>query len=365
MAPPRGILVTGATGFLGQYVVRELVAKDWKVCGSGGAEKECAAFRTHPPTPRPQPTPSSSPQPVALVTPSSAPAAACLGIPLAVGDLVTGAGLAAAVEAAAREGGGLAAIINAAATSSPRVCEADPDAAKAANVPSRLIAALAAWWEAAGGGEGEGAPITPLFVQISTDQVYGGAAPPGGWPEDAPLAPVNAYGRTKVEAEAAIASAWPRAVALRCSVMVGAVTPLPHPVAGTRFLQFVDGVVGGGGDTGATFYEDEWRCFVAVGDVARIAVGEIAAAAAADAPARPPIINVGGPERMSRLAFARLVARVRGVPTTAVAAARAADAPPHGVASPADIAMDTSLAQRLGYRLTPMEDVVAACQPGE
>ena len=276
-----------------------------------------------------------------------------------MGDLVTG--VAAALEAAAAAGDGLAAIINAAAISSPRVCEADPVVATAVNVPTQLIAALAAWWEAGGGGRKEGAPTPPRFIQISTDQVYGGRAPPGGWHEDAPVAPVNAYGRSKVEAEAAVAAGWPRHVSLRCSVMVGAVAPLPLPIAGTRFLQLVDGVVCGG-DAGATFYEDEWRCFVAVGDVASIAVGEITAA---DPASRPAIINVGGPQRLSRLDFARLVARVRGAPAAAVTSARAADAPPRGVASPPDIAMDTSLVQRLGYRLTAMEDVVAACQPGE
>lgn len=68
-APPRGVLGTGATGFLGQYVLRELVAKDWKVCGLGGAEERMRGLRTRPdpdqPTPsRPHsPSPSSPPPP--------------------------------------------------------------------------------------------------------------------------------------------------------------------------------------------------------------------------------------------------------------------------------------------------------------
>lgn len=283
-------------------------------------------------------------------------------MPLAVGDLASGDGLTAALAAAAAAGGGLAAIINAAAISSPAVCARDPAAATAINVPTKLVAALQEWWAEAGGG---GTP--PVLIQISTDQTYGGDAPVGGWPEDAPLAPVNEYGRSKVEAERVVAEGWPNAVSLRCSVMIGATAPLAVPVAGTRFLQFVDGAIAQGTEEkNATFFEDEWRNFVAVEDVAAVVVGEVNARApgAASGCARPPVLNVGGPARLSRLDFARLVARVRGAPENAVRGARAADGPPRAVVSPPDIAMNVTRVQALGYKLTTMQDAVAACAPG-
>lgn len=58
------------------------------------------------------------------------------------------------------------------------------------------------------------------FIHISTDYVFGAAAG-GPWPEDAPHAPVNAYGRMKAEGEARVLDAFPGACVVRVAWLFG------------------------------------------------------------------------------------------------------------------------------------------------
>jgi dTDP-4-dehydrorhamnose reductase len=274
-------------------------------------------------------------------------------------DLATGAGLDAAFAAI---GGPPAGIINAAALSSPAACEADPGAAAALNVPTRLLGAL--------GRACRGGAPPPPFVQLSTDQVYSGEGTPGGgWSEAAgTVAPLNAYARTKAAAEAAIRSAWPaNHLILRCSVMVGALPPA-WPLAPGRvpFLQFAAAAVkdagAAAGGTSATFYSDEWRSFVGVRDVARVCVAAIKARPpGTDVSSLPSTVNMGGPARLSRAGLARAVARGLGLPPSVVREAPgAAHSAAARVPSPADIGMDvTVLREGLGFEPRSVEEVIA------
>ena len=89
------------------------------------------------------------------------------------------------------------AVINTAAASVPAWCEQHQDAAIAINVPTQLLTTL----QRRGG--------SALLIHISTDQVYSGNDPPqGGWRETDEPAPINAYGRTKLEAEQAVKVGW-------------------------------------------------------------------------------------------------------------------------------------------------------------
>ena len=71
-----------------------------------------------------------------------------------------------------------------------------------------------------GRGAGEAAQaahaIGARFVHVSTDYVFGGA-PGGPFAEDAPPAPVNAYGRTKLAGERAVLEACPSACVVRAA----------------------------------------------------------------------------------------------------------------------------------------------------
>lgn len=122
-----------------------------------------------------------------------------------------------------------AAVILCAAERRPDVCERDPAAARAINVtaPAR-IGALAARYSA-------------WTLGISTDYVFDGKAAP--YSEDATPNPLNIYGRTKLEGEAALLAASPLSCVLRLPLLFGpiadwsesAVTSLvPAVVASSR-----------------------------------------------------------------------------------------------------------------------------------
>lgn len=93
-------------------------------------------------------------------------------------------------------------IVNAAAYTAVDKAESEPEIATAINGAAAGAIARAA--------ASRGAPV----IQLSTDYVFDGAlARP--YREDDPLAPINAYGRSKLAGEFAVAAANPRYVVLR------------------------------------------------------------------------------------------------------------------------------------------------------
>lgn len=103
---------------------------------------------------------------------------------------------------------GFDAVVNCGAYTAVDRAESEPDLAHAINCEA--AAALAA------GAAAAGIPI----VHVSTDYVFGEGT--GPWQEDAPLAPQGVYGRTKAEAEAAIAASGVRHAIVRTAWVVSA-----------------------------------------------------------------------------------------------------------------------------------------------
>jgi dTDP-4-dehydrorhamnose reductase len=121
------------------------------------------------------------------------------------------------------------AIINCAAFRSPDYCEKNPEPA------SVLNARMPEWL--AGMAAARNAP----FIHISTDYVFPGEAPP--YSEASPVAPVNVYGRTKVDAENAVRLAHPHALVVRIPALYGRPAP---PVFSTLLQEGVDDARGRG-----------------------------------------------------------------------------------------------------------------------
>ncbi|KAG1679980.1 hypothetical protein FOA52_007044 [Chlamydomonas sp. UWO 241] len=277
------VLVTGGSGYLGQFVITAL--------------KE-AGFE------------------VAYTYASKPLASAPEGVQAFQVDFKSGDGLDAAFAS-----GPFVGVVNCAAVSQPGLCEKDEASARAVNVPSHLVGAMGRQREG-GGGEA-------LLLHLSTDQVYDGSH--AMWTEDDAVEPVNAYGRSKVEAEEYIRAHWPAHVCLRSSIIYG------PPAPGTQrplFLQFVEGALRSG--TPTSFFDDEFRSPVHVADICAVL-----AALLARPPPGPRTYNMGGPQRLSRADMACAVAAARGLPGDAIVAAPAASVQ-RGVASPADISMDSS-----------------------
>eukprot|EP00775_Hariotina_reticulata_P013167 gene13167-13297_t len=272
------VLVTGGSGYLGQFVI----------CGL------CSTYQvayTYIRQPVPHPP----------------------GVRAFQGNIATGQGLTDAVLSFQP-----AVVINCAALSQPAVCERDYDACKAVNVPVKLVEALRQLEQQNG--------ITALLVQLSTDQVYDGSRP--WWTEADPTQPVNAYGRSKLEAEVMLQQLWPgRFVALRSSLIVGPEPPLA-PVGRSLFVQFVQQALSRGDEL--DLFVDEYRCY-----------------------------NMGGPDRMNRLDLGMAIAQHCGYNTAAVKPSLSAEVA-RGYKSPLDISMrmDLLLDHMPSIRLTQFADAV-------
>lgn len=74
--------------------------------------------------------------------------------------------------------------------------------------------------DAAGEGAAAAAHLGIPFLQLSTDYVFDGSGE-RPWREDDPVAPVNAYGRTKAAGEQAVLAASPAHAVVRSSWLVG------------------------------------------------------------------------------------------------------------------------------------------------
>jgi dTDP-4-dehydrorhamnose reductase len=151
------------------------------------------------------------------------------------------------------------------------------------------------------------------LIHLSSDVIFSGRL---GRPlrEDDPPDPVTEYGTFKARAEAAVLGARPDALAVRTSLIYRGDGSSRHELLAH--------------DPAMSFYDDELRCPIQVGDLAA-AILELAS------------LDVGGPlhvagaEGLSRLDFARLIAgpSVRGGPR-----------PP---GRPGDCRLDSSRAQSL------------------
>ncbi|MDE1184465.1 SDR family oxidoreductase, partial [Paraburkholderia sp.] len=99
------------------------------------------------------------------------------------------------------------AVVLTAAERRPDVCENDPEFARALNVDAVRIIASAA--------EKYGA----WTLSISTDYVFDGTSPP--YHTDAAPSPINAYGRSKLDGERALAQASANSCVLRLPLLYG------------------------------------------------------------------------------------------------------------------------------------------------
>ena len=121
------------------------------------------------------------------------------------------------------------------------------------------------------------------LVHLSTDLVFSGDR--GGYREEDEPAPVNAYGRSKAEAERRVAAAHPEATIVRTSLIYGGDEPGPQERLARENRRF---------------FVDELRSPVQVGDLAE-AILELLAL-----DVRGPL-HLGGADDISRFDFAVLL----------------------------------------------------------
>jgi dTDP-4-dehydrorhamnose reductase len=232
-------VVTGAGGQLGSVIFRELVQRGQ--------------------------------DPLGLVSPSGpAPAIGrCVRV-----DLTDVLAVTAAIESADAH-----VIIHTAAVASVAAAFDDPARARRVNATATYdLASLAM-------------RIGARFVYISTDMVFDGERAP--YREDDATGPLSAYGRTKLEGEAA-ARNNPDALILRLSLLYG----VPAVERETTFVGQARALRRG---EPLTLFSDEFRTPLALEDAAS-AVIRCAESSLSG------VLHVAGPERLSRLDMGRLLA---------------------------------------------------------
>ncbi|EYU35071.1 hypothetical protein MIMGU_mgv1a022536mg [Erythranthe guttata] len=284
------VVIVGGTGYLGQHLLQSLA--DDPVANSTLS----LAFTHH-----------SVPPPHALL--NAVPHA----LPFHV-DLRSGDGLSAISDAFGQPD----VVINCAALSVPRVCESDPEAAMSVNVPTSLVKWLSSFGDAT------------LLIHLSTDQeirffflihslendldisvVYEGTK--SFYKEEDEAAPVNVYGKSKVEAERFVSKNCQNFAILRSSIIYGpqTISPVPKSLP----IQWIDGALAKGETM--NFFNDEFRCPVFVKDLVSI-IQFLTNQWISEGKQVQLLLNVGGPDRVSRVQMAEAVALVRGYSTSLI-----------------------------------------------
>ncbi|KAK8963197.1 hypothetical protein KSP40_PGU012977 [Platanthera guangdongensis] len=328
------ILVVGGSGFLGQHLLHELDT----ACGN--MPPYDVAFAHHRPAPPPELLGSLSLEFL------------CIWSDLRSGECF---------ECSSDELCQPHVIINCAALSIPRACEVDPAAAMDINVPTSLIDWLSSFRD-----------DSILLIHLSTDQgaairtisevlvenperdgvgasisnmncgitVYEGVK--SFYKEEDETAPVNMYGKSKVAAEKFISENCSNFVILRCSIIYGPQTI--SPVTKSLPIQWINSVLSCGKEV--EFFHDEFRCPVYVKDVVSVISTLTKNVIEIDGNQMKLVLNVGGPDRLSRAQMAEAVADYRGYDCSLIKPVSASSIN-RGVASPADISMDVSRLVRL------------------
>jgi dTDP-4-dehydrorhamnose reductase len=140
-------------------------------------------------------------------------------------------------------------------------------------------------WEANFGGSAAvaGAAREVRLVHVSSDVVFDGTR--GRYREGDETAPVNSYGRSKAEAERAVAATHPTATIARTSLIYGAAEPGPQERLAAE---------------GKSFFVDEIRSPVQVGDLADALLEVVGLELAGP-------LHLGGADDVSRFDFAVLL----------------------------------------------------------
>jgi dTDP-4-dehydrorhamnose reductase len=164
------------------------------------------------------------------------------------------------------------------------------------------------------------------LVHVSSDVVHGGRPTP--YTENDLPDPKGRYGAAKAAAETAVAAVAPAAAIVRTSLIIGS--------DDSQHIRLVHDLIAG--RRGGFLFEDEVRCPVHVDDLAdgliELAENDY-----------PGVLNVAGPEPISRADLGRLVARRDGTDPSRVPTGLTADAALGPRAS--DVKLDCSRAYAL------------------
>ncbi len=232
-------------------------------------------------------------------------------------------------------------VIHAAALTDANACERDTAAATLANelATRHLVESV------------DSHAPDARFIYFSTDLVYPGTR--AFSTETDPTGPLMHYGRTKLAGERIVAARRGPSAILRCALLYG--PPSPHKSGATGWMRA--SIERG---EPLTLFADEYRTPVHVLDVIATLEELVTRDVAPDARM---LLNLGGSERLSRLAMGETLARSLSRSAGCLRTARLADST-LPAPRPADVSMDTTrLAALLGRPLLSFQDGVKHLDP--
>ncbi|RJQ55686.1 MAG: NAD(P)-dependent oxidoreductase [Desulfobacteraceae bacterium] len=220
------------------------------------------------------------------------------------------------------------ALIHTAAASDPNLCQQNPDLSYKVNTEASIaLAGLCADF---------GIPC----VFTSSDLVFNGLNPPYSEADDP--SPINRYGEHKLLAEKGMRKKYPGTTICRMALMFGA----SATVSGSFLKPLLQNMRSG---REVPLFTDEFRTPLSGKDAAD---GILTALEA-----KPPILHLGGSERISRYAFGCLVQRLYRIPGANLLPVLQKElslpAP-----RPPDLSFDISKAVSLGFKPQPLEEAL-------
>jgi dTDP-4-dehydrorhamnose reductase len=169
--------------------------------------------------------------------------------------------------------------------------------------------------------------VAARLIHLSSDVIFDGERA-GRYQEQDRPAPITPYGEAKAAAERLVMEYAPRALIARTSLIYGGSVPSKHE---RLVLDVADGRIA------ISFFLDELRCPIAVGDLAH-ALLELAPTRLSGP------LHLAGADVVSRYDFARMVAAAHGRSPDRIRSALSAES---GVRRPRNCALDSSRAQSL------------------
>ncbi len=210
-------------------------------------------------------------------------------------------------------------VLHTAAVAAPNRCEEDPVYSYKVNVEASVRCAELC------------SRHSVKMVFTSSDQVFSGNEAP--YSESSPVAPLNAYGRQKAEAEIGIAEKCPDAAICRMPLMFG-----DAPSGATSFIiPWIEALRKG---AELNLFTDEMRTPVSARDAAK---GLLLAAEKMTG-----VIHLGGKERLSRYEMGLKLAQAAGLNTEFIKGCKQREIK-MAAARPLDVSMDSSKAHSAGY----------------
>ncbi len=178
------------------------------------------------------------------------------------------------------------------------------------------------------------------FVFTSSDLVFDGERAP--YREEDSVSPLNVYGEGKARAEREIFERWPRAIVCRLPPMFG-----PPAPGGSGFLGPMLEAIRS--HVPLRLFVDEFRTPVSVRAAAE---GLLLALEKAKG-----LLHLGGPDRISRFDFGRLLVEALGGPANLLVPVSQRDVP-QKAPRPRDVSLDSSRARGLGFVHAPLREAL-------